>query len=284
MSRTFTQAVIFTIGVTLTSVTMVFDQATIGMMRGSLQLSRNLAFALGKLAILPAVAVIMHDQLGIGITLSWVAGTAASMTLVLIRLHLSGSHVFPRPDWAILRALGKTALAHNWLNLAIAVPRSFVPVLVTIVVSPSANAAFYAAWTLTGFLYIVPMHLATVLFAIAAADPKTIARKLRLSLRLSFYWAVWNCRAVPWCPYSIECVRSWVRACSYHSNVAYADRIFAHNPQNTLHRRVQSYRESIARSISIDNSWCCGSFWCNCWWGSTRTEGTDRRTGYCIHP
>ena len=38
---------------------------------------------------------------------------------------------------------------------------------------------------LSGFLYIVPTHLSTVLFALAAADPKVIARKLRVSLRLS---------------------------------------------------------------------------------------------------
>ena len=57
--------------------------------------------------------------------------------------------------------------------------------LVTVVVSPSANAAFYAAWTLSGFLKIVPTHLSTVLFAVAAADPQIIARKLRFTLRLS---------------------------------------------------------------------------------------------------
>ena len=57
--------------------------------------------------------------------------------------------------------------------------------LVTVIVSPSANAAFYAAWTLVSFLKIVPLHLSTVLFAIAAADPQVIARKLRFTLRLS---------------------------------------------------------------------------------------------------
>jgi hypothetical protein len=76
-------------------------------------------------------------------------------------------------------------VAHNWLNLAIAVPWSLIPVLVAVLVSPSANAAFYAAWMLSTFLYIVPVHLSTVLFAVAAYDPKAIARKLRFTLRLS---------------------------------------------------------------------------------------------------
>jgi O-antigen/teichoic acid export membrane protein len=185
MSSTSAQAALFAAGVMLTGVSLVFDQATIGLLRGGLQLSRNLAFAVVKLAILPAVAVALHDGLGVGITLSWVAGTALSMLLIALRLRLSGTPVLPRPDWRVLRGLGRTAVAHSWLNLAITVPRSLMPVLVTVIVSPSANAAFYAAWTLSGFLYIVPMHLATVLFAVASADPEKIARKLRFTLRLS---------------------------------------------------------------------------------------------------
>ena len=93
--------------------------------------------------------------------------------------------MLPRPDWGVLRRLGRTAFAHNWLNLSMTIPLTLIPVLVTVVVSPSANAAFYAAWMLSSFLKIVPMHLSTVLFAIAAADPQVIARKLRFTLRLS---------------------------------------------------------------------------------------------------
>ena len=39
---------------------------------------------------------------------------------------------------------------------------------------------------LSAFLFVVPIHLATVLFAVVAADPQVIARKLRVALRLSF--------------------------------------------------------------------------------------------------
>jgi O-antigen/teichoic acid export membrane protein len=185
MSGTPGQAALFAAGVALTGVALVFDQATIGLSRGGLQLVRNMAFAATKLMVLPVAAVILHDQLGIGITVSWVAGMALSVTIVAIRLWFTGTPVFPRPDWGVLQKLGRTAVAHSWLNLAIVVPRSLIPVLVTVIVSPSANAAFYAAWTLSGFLYVVPTHLSTVLFAVASADPRSIARKLRFTLRLS---------------------------------------------------------------------------------------------------
>ncbi|HEY2280636.1 MAG TPA: MATE family efflux transporter, partial [Streptosporangiaceae bacterium] len=51
----------------------------------------------------------------------------------------------------------------------------------------AANAAFYVAWMLSSFLFVVPTHLSTVLYAVASADPKVIAKKLRFVLRLSVY-------------------------------------------------------------------------------------------------
>ena len=71
------------------------------------------------------------------------------------------------------------------LNIAITAPWTLIPVLVTLIVSPSANAAFYVAWMLVSFLYMVPASLSTVLFAVVAADPKVIARKLRFTLGIS---------------------------------------------------------------------------------------------------
>jgi O-antigen/teichoic acid export membrane protein len=179
------RAMLFAAGVALTGVGLVFDQATIGLLRGGLQLSRNLIFTAVKLLVLPATAFILHDELGVGITLAWVTGIAVSLVAVAVRLWFTGSAVLARPDWRVLRGLGRTAVTHNWLNLAMAVPWSLTPVLVTVVVSPSANAAFYAAWTLSSFLYVVPAHLSTVLFAVASADRQIIARKLRFTLLLS---------------------------------------------------------------------------------------------------
>jgi O-antigen/teichoic acid export membrane protein len=180
------RAAVFAVGVALTSASMVFDQATIGLLRGDLQLRRNIVFAIGKILTLLATATILHDQFGLGITLSWVTGIALSMALLAIRLRLDGEPVLASPDWGVLRGLGRTAMAHNWLNLALMMPVYLTPVLVTVIVSPSANAAYYVASMLANFLFIVPAHLATVLFAVVAADPKVLARKLRFSLRVSF--------------------------------------------------------------------------------------------------
>ena len=181
------EAVTFAFGVALTAVAMVFDNATIGLFRGGVQLSRNVTFSAAKMLALPITAFVMHNQLGLGISISWVSGIIVSLAGSAIWLRIHGSAILPRPNWAVLRALGKTTLAHNWLNLAIVVPATLIPVLVTIVVSPSANAVFYVAWMLASFLYAILWALSIVLFAVASAEPHMIARKLRFALKVSLW-------------------------------------------------------------------------------------------------
>jgi O-antigen/teichoic acid export membrane protein len=176
---------IFTAGVVLTGATLVFDEGTIGMLRGGVQLSRNLAMSGLKLAILPATTFFLHDGFGMGIAFSFVAGTGLSMLPAVVMLARHGSRIFHRPDWLLLRRLFKVALNHNWLNLAIATPPRLIPVVVTLAVGPKGGAAFYVAYMIVAFLFMVPTHLSTVLFAIASASPELIAEKLRFVLRVS---------------------------------------------------------------------------------------------------
>ena len=83
--------VIFVLGVILTGATLVFDEGTIGMMRGGVQLWRNLAMSILKLAFLPLTAILLHDEFGFGITISFVAGTGVSMIPAIVMLLRGGS-------------------------------------------------------------------------------------------------------------------------------------------------------------------------------------------------
>lgn len=185
LNGTVGRMLIFALGVAVTSATLVFDNATIGLMRGGLQLSRNTAVSIAKMAVLPVAALVLHDGFGVGIMLSWVIGTIASLVPVAIMIKRSGSRVLHRPDWVTLWQLRQLAIAHNWLNLSITVPTKLIPVLVAIVVSPSSNGAFYIATMISSFLFMVPQSLSTVLFAAAAAAPEKVAEKLRFVLRMS---------------------------------------------------------------------------------------------------
>ena len=185
VTGTVSEAALFTVGVGLTGASLVFDQAAIGLVRGGLQLGRNALFAVAKLAILPVTAIFLEDNFGVGITASWIAGTAVSLGLVAAWLWHRREPVLPRPDWRILRGLTWTVAAHNWVNIGVQVPRLLMPVLATVVVSPTANAAFFTAWSLSGFLFIVPLDLATALFAAGSQQARVTTKKLRLSLWLS---------------------------------------------------------------------------------------------------
>jgi O-antigen/teichoic acid export membrane protein len=182
--------VLFCAGVVLTAMTQVFDQATIGLLRGGLQLSRNFTFAFTKMLGLILAAELLHSAFGLGIIESWVVCNAVSLIPIVLRLWYHREFTLPRPDWRTLVSLSRSVAAHNWLNLSIQVPVSAVTVIAASIVSPSANAAFYAAWTIANVLYVLPLHLSTVLFAVASADPQGIASKLRFALLVSLLFGL----------------------------------------------------------------------------------------------
>jgi O-antigen/teichoic acid export membrane protein len=178
-------AVLLVLGVMLTAATLVLDQATIGVLRGGLQLKRNAVFAVGKLVLLVLAAIAVRHAGGTWILAAWVGGLAVSVAVLAALLRRDGTPIAPRPDWQLLRRLRRTAGAHNALNLAVQGPRLLLPVLVTVLVSSEANAAFYVAYMIVTFLYIVPTHLSTVLFAVVAKDASALKSKIRFTLRVT---------------------------------------------------------------------------------------------------
>lgn len=182
---TLGQILLFVVGVALSGTTLVFDEGTIGLLRGGVQLWRNMAMSAIKLAALPVTAVVLHDKFGVGITMAFVIGTAGSMIPASIMLVRSGSRIFHRPDWESLRRLLPVAVSHNWLNLAMATPSRIIPIVVPLAVGAAGNSVFYDAWMITALLFMVPVHLGTVLFALASASPEVVAEKLRFVLRVS---------------------------------------------------------------------------------------------------
>ena len=127
----------------------------------------------------------LHDAYGVGISLSFVIATVASMIPASIMLVRGGSRVFRRPDWQSLRRLLPVAINHNWLNLAMATPSRIIPIVVTVVVGGAGGGVFYVVWMISSLLFMVPVHLGTVLFALASASPELVAEKLRFVLRVS---------------------------------------------------------------------------------------------------
>jgi len=185
---TIGQIALFVIGTCLTGATLVFDEGMIGMLRGGIQLWRNMALSGIKLVALPIAFFILmdkHDKFGVGLSEAYVLGIIGSLIPVSIMLSRSGTRIAHRPDWQSLRRLLPVAINHNWLNLAMATPSRIIPIIVTVAVGADKSAVFYVAWMISSLLFMVPVHLGTVLFALASASPEVVAEKLRFVLRVS---------------------------------------------------------------------------------------------------
>ncbi|MGB7587665.1 MAG: MATE family efflux transporter [Solirubrobacterales bacterium] len=174
----------FAVGVGLTAAVLVLDQALIGLLRGGLQFSRNVVFALVKLLALIPVALLIPDAGAAWIYSAWTLGIAVSM-VVLVRFYTNRGADNLRPDFGLLKDLRRSAFAHHLFNLAAKTPDLLIPVLVVVLVSAAANASFYIAWMVAGFIFMVPWSLSTMVYAIGSGEHDRLAERFRFTVRLS---------------------------------------------------------------------------------------------------
>jgi O-antigen/teichoic acid export membrane protein len=177
-------AIGFGAAVALSALGFVLDQALVGLLRGGLQLLRNIVFAVGKLFVV-AGAVVAGAMGGLTIVAAWAAGEALALAAL--------AAVVPRPrlatadaDWAGLRDMRREAMAHHVLNLARFAPSLLMPVIVTALFSAESNAVFYVAFVLAAAVQPIASSTTFTLYAVARRDPEHLARQIRLTLALSF--------------------------------------------------------------------------------------------------
>ncbi|CAM3528525.1 lipopolysaccharide biosynthesis protein [Deinococcus frigens] len=178
--------VLFASGIVFTTITLVFDQAIIGLLRGDLQLWRNGLSATVKiiaLLLIGLVSVFPTDQ---AVYFAWLAGNVASMVAVGWLAWASRLHLLARPDWPGMSKLFNRGLRHHGLNLAMQAPGLALPVLVAGQLSSGSYARFYIAWMVAGFVGMVPYALATVLPAVDAGNASALHTRFRSSLTWAF--------------------------------------------------------------------------------------------------
>jgi glycosyltransferase involved in cell wall biosynthesis/O-antigen/teichoic acid export membrane protein len=182
---------LFAAGVSLTALTLVLDQALIGLLRGDLLFLRGAVFAVAKLGALFAAGIFLTDRSASAIYATWCVGqTVSLLVLSALVVGMRGRAALALPRLRLLRGLRVTALAHHLFNLGLAAPNWILPLIVTVLLSATANAYFYLAWTVAGFVFVGPIALSMVLYSVAAKPSQPLARPLRLSLLLSLGWGV----------------------------------------------------------------------------------------------
>lgn len=109
---------------------------------------------------------------------SGLVGVPLLRPLVGARLRLS-----PSPETA--RAAARYSLV-NWLStLAYGAPYFALPVIVLVHVSPSTNASFYVAWSITQVAFYVPSAIGQALLAEGGKDGAQVHAQVRLALALA---------------------------------------------------------------------------------------------------
>lgn len=183
---------LFAAGVSLTAVTLVLDQALIGLLRGEMQLWRNTLFTSVKLVALFAADLWLAHVTGLTLYATLVIGNLVSLAALgcfalVKRVAPARSYL---PEWRLLKQLGTEALKHHALNLLLQAPSLILPVVVTIMLSPTVNAWFYVAWNLSSIANTVVASLSSTLYAISSAKTSLLVSKLRLTLTLAFVGCV----------------------------------------------------------------------------------------------
>jgi O-antigen/teichoic acid export membrane protein len=191
LSETALAAAAFGLATALTALAYVLDQSLIGMLRGGLQLARNVVFAAVKLGGLLVIAGLVTDPGAAWIYGAWGAGIAISL-VILPRFLLSrpaGEEL--RPDFASLRELRRAAASHAVVNLALETADLAMPVIVVSLLSATENAGFYIAWLIVGFLVMVPLSLSSVAYAIDSGETASEqGGRFRFTLAASLAFAV----------------------------------------------------------------------------------------------
>jgi O-antigen/teichoic acid export membrane protein len=174
------------LGCGTTGLALVIDHAFVGLFLSQLLMYRNMIFSVTKLLLLLGIHSIWNfcDDITT-IVLSWVVGIVASCVVIVGLALRRGSVLICRPDFRLLLSLLPTFLSHHSLNVMAQAPPLAIPMVVSVVVSPTANAAFYTVWMLLIIASMVPGALTNVLYTIGTNDRHALAPRLRFSLLLS---------------------------------------------------------------------------------------------------
>ena len=181
-----TTAAFFVIGSVAAMGALTFDNAAIGLHRGSAQLWRASLSSVLKLAIV-AVLVLIGTRTAPGLLFAWTLSLAVSLVVCLPMLRLE-----PTPAGegnlshrvALARRYGVLSLKHHVLNLSISSVSYIVALIAALLMAPQEVAYFSTALVVSSTVSIIPYLLTLSLFAEIAGDQGLLHRHVRRTLPL----------------------------------------------------------------------------------------------------
>lgn len=180
-------ALLFVVGAAATALTGTFDNAAIGLHRGSAQLVRA-AVASGLKMLLVVVCVVAGLRSASGLLLAWCASLALSYVVCARLLGLARREGEPAGlagRLALSRRWAMASLGHHVLNLALSSVGYVLPVIAALLVAPGQLAYFTTAQLVAGTLNLLPYLLALSLFAETTSEAGLLRRHVRRTLPLA---------------------------------------------------------------------------------------------------
>jgi O-antigen/teichoic acid export membrane protein len=165
---------------------VVLDQISTTLRRGDQALGRGVLN--GVLSLVAVVALGALAGAGaMAIFACWVAGVAAACALGAAQLRRAvGRYRFrPRLERPLVARLVAVGLPNHALTLADRAPGLLLPVLVTELLSPTANAYWYVVWMMAWVVFSIPIQVGMTLFAEASHRPAAIDGLVRHAVRWS---------------------------------------------------------------------------------------------------
>jgi O-antigen/teichoic acid export membrane protein len=165
---------------------LTFDNAAIGLHRGSAQLWRGSLNSVLKLAIV-GVLVLVGTRTAPGLLFAWALALVVSLVVCIPMLRLE-----PTPAGegnlshrvALARRYGVLSLKHHVLNLSINSVYYIVGLIAALLLPPQQLAYFSTAFLLESTAMVIPYLLALSLFAEISGDQSLLHRHVRRTLPL----------------------------------------------------------------------------------------------------
>jgi O-antigen/teichoic acid export membrane protein len=180
-----TTAALFVIGSVATIGALTFDDASIGLHRGSAQLWRASLTSALKLVIV-GFLVLAGSRTAPGLLFAWAVALVVSLACMPM-LHLQSTPAGERDfshRLALTRRYGVLSLKHHVLNLSINSVYYFVGLIAALLLPPQQLAYFSTAFLLESTAMVIPYLLALSLFAEISGDQGLLHRHVRRTLPL----------------------------------------------------------------------------------------------------
>ena len=164
---------------------IVLDQVSIALRRGDQVLIRGAVFGGITVVLLLAVASATQWQSSIAIFSPWVIAGLGACALGSFQLWRSLSNYRYRPyiEVYVAKDLLRVGMPNYALTLTERAPGLLVPIVVTELLSPAANATWYVVWMMAWVVFIIPISAGLALFSEGVHRPEALRSSVSQAVR-----------------------------------------------------------------------------------------------------